>query len=588
MAGMCFAAMRWIVLLLLLVPAFVCCRFEFKKTAIFFAVLVLAAGVAANATFVFAAERTGVRWTDHLEEAMIPNAIALVGGWERVLPMALVVLLVATLFVLVLVLVSLRLSAAVSPRSGYALVASWALIVAGSWLLVEPIHLVAARPILLLHGKALLPIPPRAAAAAAYDKHLNADLRAVLKDAALAIEQSEAVLPELIRTPSRLPDIVVILNETFRADVLNPEVMPQLSAAAEAGLPGLEHHSSGNASELGLYGLLRAVVPAHYSTQVSQGYRSSALMRWAQERGYERLWLSGGRTLHFKDLGSIIDGGNFDEVSEALRGPHDFATGDEMVFSKLLTRLQEPRGLRKPIFAFIFGLSLHYPYSFEEGFSTWSPEDLPHWANRFPSGREASLARYANTAHRLDQNLGRFCNGVDLDRTLVVITGDHGESFQEDGLEGHGGSPSTSQLRTPLVVLGAGVQPLVLRSPTSHLDLPATILHAVDGVSAPIGHGRSLLEKAAEGRGVLVVANGQRHPYDLNQKRESSLFCLGASPVRPHLRFRPADAADGRPPQLKVDGWATADGRFHHEVPPPLDREAAKALILHALEPLLQ
>jgi membrane-anchored protein YejM (alkaline phosphatase superfamily) len=63
-----------------------------------------------------------------------------------------------------------------------------------------------------------------------------------------------------------------------------------------------------------------------------------------------------------------------------------------------------------------------------------------------------------------------------LDDTLVVLTGDHGEEFQECGYWGHTSNFTPEQLHVPLVIKGPGVVPGVERAPTSHVDLPATVL----------------------------------------------------------------------------------------------------------------
>ena len=63
-----------------------------------------------------------------------------------------------------------------------------------------------------------------------------------------------------------------------------------------------------------------------------------------------------------------------------------------------------------------------------------------------------------------------------LDDTLVVVTSDHGEEFQECGYWGHTSNFAPPQLEVPFLMAGPGVAPGRETRPTAHVDLPATLL----------------------------------------------------------------------------------------------------------------
>jgi arylsulfatase A-like enzyme len=65
-----------------------------------------------------------------------------------------------------------------------------------------------------------------------------------------------------------------------------------------------------------------------------------------------------------------------------------------------------------------------------------------------------------------------------LDRTMVIISADHGEEFGEQGVFGHGNSLYFPSLHVPLIVWAPGRVPAGVRVPAtvSLRDLPATIL----------------------------------------------------------------------------------------------------------------
>jgi arylsulfatase A-like enzyme len=82
-----------------------------------------------------------------------------------------------------------------------------------------------------------------------------------------------------------------------------------------------------------------------------------------------------------------------------------------------------------------------------------------------------------------------------LENTLLVVTGDHGEAFGEDGIMGHGRSLTEALVRVPLVLSGPGPfsHPKVVDTCTGLVDVFPTFLDWA-GLPAPDGRaGHSIL-----------------------------------------------------------------------------------------------
>ncbi|MEC8473579.1 MAG: sulfatase-like hydrolase/transferase, partial [Planctomycetota bacterium] len=92
--------------------------------------------------------------------------------------------------------------------------------------------------------------------------------------------------------------------------------------------------------------------------------------------------------------------------------------------------------------------------------------------------RDKVWNRYLNSAHTVDGLLSK----LPLEDKTVLITGDHGESFLEDGTIGHGTQLSHWQTKTPAVFLGRQIQPRTITELTSHADLLPTLL-GVSGIT---------------------------------------------------------------------------------------------------------
>jgi len=120
------------------------------------------------------------------------------------------------------------------------------------------------------------------------------------------------------------------------------------------------------------------------------------------------------------------------------------------------------------------------------------------------------------TDHHIGEMLARFRELPAAGRTVVIVTADHGEAFNEHGRWCHGKELWEEIIRVPLAVVGPGVAAKRIARQTSQIDLFATILDLF-GVKAPEGiHGRSLVPEWVEGQELPerpVIADQPRNPY---------------------------------------------------------------------------
>lgn len=103
---------------------------------------------------------------------------------------------------------------------------------------------------------------------------------------------------------------------------------------------------------------------------------------------------------------------------------------------------------------------------------------------------------YARDLGFLDSALARLLQRLDADaqryETHVVIVGDPGESFGEDGSLGHGTRLTRSQVQVPLAVISPRARPARRSDAAGSVDVFATLLDLA-GLPAPDGRGRTLL-----------------------------------------------------------------------------------------------
>jgi choline-sulfatase len=114
----------------------------------------------------------------------------------------------------------------------------------------------------------------------------------------------------------------------------------------------------------------------------------------------------------------------------------------------------------------------------------------PEFATRAKTPYDGEIA-YA------DAQLARLLEALrargDLDHTLVIVAGDHGEGLGDHGERTHGMLLYESTLRVPLVIVAPGGQPQTIDAAVSLAEIAPTILRAA-GVAPPPGMtGRNLI-----------------------------------------------------------------------------------------------
>ncbi|MEZ5415941.1 MAG: sulfatase-like hydrolase/transferase [Vicinamibacterales bacterium] len=123
----------------------------------------------------------------------------------------------------------------------------------------------------------------------------------------------------------------------------------------------------------------------------------------------------------------------------------------------------------------------------------------------FRAGRSPYDAEVAYADAMVGRLLARLGPAV-LDRTLVVVTADHGESLGDHGETTHGLFAYDSTVAVPLILAGAGIGPGVVDAPVGHDDILPTVVDLL-GIALP-GRvdGQSLAQPLDPERAVYLEA----------------------------------------------------------------------------------
>lgn len=313
--------------------------------------------------------------------------------------------------------------------------------------------------------------------------------------------------PLRIEPPAKPLNIVWLVAESWRADSLNPEVMPQTNAFAQRAQHFVSHYSGGNGTRIGMFSQFYSL-PANLWFPVLDARVGSPLIDVLQQQNYQIKLFTSARFSYPEFDKTLFVNVPREQMVEDDQG--NTWERDRRNVDRLL-KFVDQRDPNKPFMTFLFFESPHANYNFPQE-SVIKPDYLPDFSYASMNLQRdigGIYNRYLNAVHHLDSQLARVTehlekNGL-LDNTLVVITGDHGEEFMEQGRWGHNSTFVDEQVRVPLVlwVPGRAAQQESLR--TSHSDLLPTLLPLL-GVQNPqqdYSIGRSLFD-AKPGRLLLA------------------------------------------------------------------------------------
>ncbi len=106
-------------------------------------------------------------------------------------------------------------------------------------------------------------------------------------------------------------------------------------------------------------------------------------------------------------------------------------------------------------------------------------------------------ALYRGGSRDLDRGFGRFLRDLErrgyLDEGYLILTSDHGEAFLEHGELYHSGTVYEEQIRVPLFIHGAGLEPRRVQHAASLVDLTPTLAAMAGSSPRPGWMGTSLL-----------------------------------------------------------------------------------------------
>lgn len=195
-----------------------------------------------------------------------------------------------------------------------------------------------------------------------------------------------------------------------------------------------------------------------------------------------------------------------------------------------------PNADEKPVFSFLFYDALHaisHPPAFKGPFKPeWSYAKYELLNNDMDPTPFLNL--YKNSACFVDSLVGRVLAGLKekglLENSWVIITGDHGQEFNDNRKNywGHNGNYSAAQMQVPMMIYKPGGAHKIYDHWTSHYDMVPTLLTELFHCKNPVTDysiGKQINDTT--NRGWLLVGSSDNYAI-LQPDRISSVYFDGS------------------------------------------------------------
>ncbi|MDF1655060.1 MAG: sulfatase-like hydrolase/transferase [Coxiellaceae bacterium] len=331
-------------------------------------------------------------------------------------------------------------------------------------------------------------------------------------------------IPMVCKPPKKPKNIVMIVLDTWRYDALTARITPNIYRFAQRSLKFTNNWSGGNSTQPGIFTLFYAI-PPNYWTAMDQQKVGPVFIDQLEKAGYQMEILASA-TLRFPAFDRTV----FSQVSDLQTHIHgDSSISRDQTVTQKFNQFLNQYDRKKPFFGFLFYDTAH---NYCGGGST--SNQVPFQpaigeCKRFSLTKNTDprpyLNRYHNAVHYIDNEVGQVLKELKrkrlLKNTIVIITADHGEEFDDENLNywSHASAYTSYQLHVPMIISWPGKLPNNYRYFTTHYDVVPTLMKGVLRCSNPMASysiGHSLFEPGnrpfliAGSYGDYAVVSGDR------------------------------------------------------------------------------
>ncbi|EGQ9938519.1 TPA: DUF3413 domain-containing protein [Vibrio vulnificus] len=285
-------------------------------------------------------------------------------------------------------------------------------------------------------------------------------------------------------------NIMLLVVDSWRADTFNADNTPNMWKYAQSGVVFNNHIATGNATRTGIFGLFYGI-PGTYWHGFLANQQSPVLIDRLQALDYQ-LGIFTAAQLRKPEFNQTV----FTKV-ENLRIGSEGSRPSELDADLTQDWLAwyDQRDKSKPTFSFLFYDAPHgydFPADFEPKYEPMLKE-VNYLKLNNDTDPTPFFNRYKTSVRYVDSMatkvLDKLNESGDLENTVVIITGDHGQEMNDNKLNfwGHNSNFTDAQVNVPFAIFGPGVDAAKMQwsteALTSHQDVVPTLMKHYLGVT---------------------------------------------------------------------------------------------------------
>ena len=305
-----------------------------------------------------------------------------------------------------------------------------------------------------------------------------------------------------------VPNIIFITVDSWRFDMMNKEVTPNIYSFSENAWVFNNHYSGGNSTRFGIFSMFYGIYGSYWHTILSER-TEPVLMEKLRQKSYNfGIWSSAD--LSWPEFRKTTFIGTPNQIYDRIPGKG--AKVRDLQQPILFNSWLDSVGTDNPFFAYFLLDAPHEPYSYPDEFIKFEPSvnEINYMSLDKHVDMQPFFNHYKNAVYFSDHVIGQFLQIIEkrdlFKNSIVIITSDHGAEFYEHGYWGHNSAFTKEQVMAPFILYLPGEKPKKIESLTSHLDIAPTLLELTGSSKNHKDHsfGVSLLSDLTNARNYVV------------------------------------------------------------------------------------
>ena len=275
-------------------------------------------------------------------------------------------------------------------------------------------------------------------------------------------------------------NIIFIGIDSWRADCENEDITPNIETFAKENIRFMNHNANANQTRYGIFSLFYALAGSYWDIMLHTK-TPPVFIDLLQKENYN-LGIYASASLNSPEFSRTIFS-KVDNLRIETKTKDGKASSRDLSITNEFISFLDDQSKDKPFFAFLFYDSPH-AYDFNESIypAKYKPYGTKNYISVTNSDKERIFNQYKNAVGYTDLLVGRVLDELKAkgfyENSIIIITGDHGEEFNDlnQGYWGHFGNYSKYQVNVPLLVKFPNRDEKEVSYITSHVDIVPTII----------------------------------------------------------------------------------------------------------------